>query len=66
VPDHATIARFRVRHEHALSDIFSQVLGLCADRLLELQWRSIEAAVCATASREHDSSLGYGGWYPSA
>jgi transposase len=29
-PDHATIARFRVRHEQALSDIFSQVLGLCA------------------------------------
>lgn len=31
VPDHATIARFRVRHEQALSDIFSQVLGLCAE-----------------------------------
>jgi transposase len=31
VPDHATIARFRVRHEQALSDIFGQVLGLCAE-----------------------------------
>jgi transposase len=31
VPDHATIARFRVRHEQALADIFGQVLGLCAD-----------------------------------
>src|SRR5436189_1364341 len=31
VPDHATIARFRVRHERALSDIFGQVLGLCAE-----------------------------------
>src|SRR2546425_11357710 len=30
-PDHATIARFRVRHEQALADIFGQVLGLCAD-----------------------------------
>jgi transposase len=30
VPDHATIARFRVRHEQALADIFGQVLGLCA------------------------------------
>jgi transposase len=30
VPDHDAIARFRVRHEQALSDIFSQVLGLCA------------------------------------
>jgi transposase len=30
-PDHATIARFRVRHEQALADIFGQVLGLCAE-----------------------------------
>ena len=30
VPDHATIARFVVRHEAALSDLFSAVLGLCA------------------------------------
>src|ERR1700692_2462336 len=29
-PDHATIARFRVRHEDALADLFGQVLGLCA------------------------------------
>src|SRR5215210_15036 len=31
VPDHATIARFRVRHEQALGALFGQVLGLCAD-----------------------------------
>jgi transposase len=31
VPDHATIARFRVRHERALGELFGQVLGLCAD-----------------------------------
>jgi transposase len=31
VPDHATVARFRVRHEAALADLFGQVLGLCAD-----------------------------------
>jgi transposase len=30
-PDHATIARFRVRHQEALAGIFSQVLGLCAE-----------------------------------
>jgi len=30
VPDHATIARFRVRHEAALAGLFGQVLGLCA------------------------------------
>lgn len=30
VPDHATIARFRVRHEQALADMFTQILALCA------------------------------------
>src|ERR687885_1242125 len=30
-PDHATLARFRVRHELALSEVFTQVLLLCAD-----------------------------------
>ncbi len=30
-PDHATIARFRVRHQDALAGLFGQVLGLCAD-----------------------------------
>jgi transposase len=28
-PDHATIARFRVRHETALGDLFGEVLALC-------------------------------------
>jgi transposase len=30
VPDHATIARFVVRHEVALAGLFGSVLGLCA------------------------------------
>lgn len=30
VPDHATVARFRVRHERALAETFTQVLSLCA------------------------------------
>src|ERR671911_440579 len=30
-PDHATVARFRVRHQEALADLFSQVLGHCAE-----------------------------------
>ena len=30
IPDHATIARFRVRHETALGELFGQILGLCA------------------------------------
>ena len=29
-PDHSTIAEFRCRHERALGEIFSGVLGLCA------------------------------------
>jgi transposase len=28
-PDHATIARFRVRHQEPLAGLFGQVLGLC-------------------------------------
>ncbi len=31
VPDHATIARFRVRHESALGEVFTEVLSLCAE-----------------------------------
>jgi transposase len=31
VPDHATVARFRVRHQDPLGDLFGQVLRLCAD-----------------------------------
>jgi hypothetical protein len=30
VPDHATIARFRQRHEDAIAELFSGGLGLCA------------------------------------
>jgi transposase len=30
IPDHATIARFRARHEQALANTFVQVLALCA------------------------------------
>ncbi len=28
-PDHATLARFRRRHQHAIAGLFGQVLGLC-------------------------------------
>ena len=31
VPDHATIARFRARHQDALAALFTQVLGLCVE-----------------------------------
>src|SRR3712207_2006451 len=29
-PDHATIARFRARHEDAIGELFGEVLALCA------------------------------------
>ncbi len=28
-PDHATLARFRVRHQDAIAELFAQLLGLC-------------------------------------
>ncbi len=28
-PDHATLARFRARHQSAIAELFAQVLGLC-------------------------------------
>src|SRR5436305_995130 len=31
VPDHSTIAEFRRRHQDALSELFVEVLGLCAE-----------------------------------
>jgi transposase len=31
VPDHSTIAEFRRRHEQAIGELFTQVLGLCAE-----------------------------------
>jgi hypothetical protein len=30
VPDHSTLAEFRCRHERALGEVFSGVLGICA------------------------------------
>jgi transposase len=30
-PDHATIARFRVRHEESLAGLFTEVLALCRE-----------------------------------
>lgn len=30
-PDHATLARFRARHQGAIAELFAQVLGLCVN-----------------------------------
>jgi transposase len=39
-PDHATIARFRVRHESAIAELFGGVLKLCAQAWSSSVWWS--------------------------
>src|SRR5215218_5831692 len=53
-PDHATIARFRVRHERALSELFGQVLRLCADAgLVEPAVLAVDGSRFAAAATHH-------------
>jgi transposase len=60
VPDHATIARFRVRHQQALADLFGQVLGLCARAdlvevaVLALDGSKFEASASDHATRSYE------------
>ena len=58
-PDHATIARFRARHEGALAELFSSVLGLCKQAgLVKVGVIAIDGTkVHANAS--HHSNLDY-------
>jgi transposase len=58
-PDHATIARFRARHEDALAELFSSVLGLCKEAgLVKVGVVAIDGTkVHANAS--HHSNLDY-------
>ena len=53
-PDHATIARFVVRHERALGELFGDVLVLCADAgLATVGVLAIDGTkVAANASRD--------------
>jgi transposase len=59
-PDHATIARFRQRHERALADCFTQVLGLCARAglvrvgVVALDGTKIAANASLRANRSHE------------
>jgi transposase len=61
VPDHTTIARFRVRHEAALSRMFTQILGLCARAglvsvgVVALDGTAISADASREATRSHES-----------
>jgi transposase len=54
VPDHSTIAEFRVRHEDALAELFTGVLGLCRRAgLVSVGVVAIDGTkVAANASRE--------------
>jgi transposase len=53
-PDHATIARFRVRHEQAISDLFGGVLGLCAKAgLVKVGVVAVDGSKIAAAATHH-------------
>jgi len=60
LPDHATIARFRVDHETALGELFGQVLLLCAEAglgklgLVALDGTKLAAATSLRANRDAD------------
>jgi transposase len=59
-PDHATIARFRVRHQEALAELFSGVLGLCAKAglvevaVLAIDGTKLEASASNHATRSYE------------
>jgi transposase len=53
-PDHATIARFRARHEEAISELFSGVLSLCARAgLVRVGIVAIDGTKIAAAATHH-------------
>jgi transposase len=59
-PDHATIARFRVRHERALNELFGQVLELCAEAglvrvgVLAVDGTKVSANASERATRDYE------------
>src|SRR4051812_7155484 len=58
IPDHATIARFRVRHERALGEVFTQILALCAESgLVQVGLIAVDGTkIAGNASREANRS----------
>ena len=60
VPDHATIARFRQRHEDAIAELFSGVLGLCAQAgmvevgVIAIDGTKMHANASQHATRDYD------------
>ena len=54
VPDHATIARFRARHEQAIADLFGAVLELCAKAgLVRVGIVAVDGTKIAAAATHH-------------
>jgi transposase len=54
VPDHATIARFRARHEKAIADLFGGVLELCAMAgLVKVGIVAVDGTKIAAAATHH-------------
>ena len=58
-PDHATIARFRARHEDALAELFSSVLGLCKQAGLVTVGVIALDGTKVHANASHHSNLDY-------
>ena len=55
-PDHATIARFRARHQAAIAELFGSVLALCARAgLVEVGVVSLDGTKLAAAASERQS-----------
>jgi transposase len=60
VPDHSTIAEFRVRHEDALADVFTAVLGLCRRAglvsvgVVAIDGTKVQANASRTANRSYE------------
>ena len=53
-PDHATIARFRVRHDDAVAGLFGEVLALCArSRLVKVGVVAVDGTKIAAAATHH-------------
>jgi transposase len=57
-PDHATIARFRVRHESAIAELFGGVLELCAKAVRRCPRRRIAAGISQSGRPPHAAARG--------
>src|SRR5829696_8550460 len=57
-PDHATIARFRVRYEVAIAGLFGEVLALCArSGLVRVGVVAVDGTKIAAAARHHATRI---------